>query len=225
MPCSPLYALPTGSVGSRRPIPHDTGAVPEPIPHEAKVPPRHELREQDQRMPRPTVPRPLVNGLPIRRVGTFQQRGPAWWFVSCHGGAGSSTLAAAAGGGGVDAGRQWPVPEPPGIARVVLVARTHASGLRAAQAGARQWAAGAVPRVQLLGLVAVADAPGRLPRPLRELLELIEGGFPRVWRLPWVEALRLGDPPAQAGLPTSFARLTTDLHEMTRSGGVQWSVH
>jgi hypothetical protein len=76
---------------------------------------------------------------------------------------------------------------------VVLVARTHASGLRAAQAAARQWASGALPTVRLLGLIAVADAPGKRPRALRELLELISGGVPQTWELPWVEALRLGD--------------------------------
>lgn len=224
MPSSSIAAPSARSVWNRRPIPRDKGAVPQQIPHEAKVVPGRELREQDQRLPRPATARPPVYGLPIRRIGALRQRGPAWWFVSCHGGAGASTLVAAVGAGR-DAGRQWPVPEPPGIARVVLVARTHARGLRAAQASARQWATGAVPGVQLLGLVAVADAPGRLPRPLRELLELIEGGLPRVWRLPWVEALRLGDPPAEAGLPISFARLAADLHEMTHSGGAPWSIH
>jgi hypothetical protein len=97
---------------------------------------------------------------------------------------------------------------------VLLVARTHASGLCAAQAAARQWAAGALPNVRLLGLVAIADAPGKLPKPLKDLLRLISGGVPRLWELPWSEALRLGDPPGQARLPSAYARLAQDLDKV-----------
>jgi hypothetical protein len=143
----------------------------------------------------------------------FSGPGPAVWFSSCHGGAGASTLAALFPGGNC-AGRYWPVPEPPGEARALLVARTHASGLIAAQAAARQWAAGVLPGVRLLGLVAVADAPGKLPKPLKDLLRLISGGVPQVWELPWVEALRLGTPPDQVRLPSPYARLTQDLNRI-----------
>jgi hypothetical protein len=97
---------------------------------------------------------------------------------------------------------------------VLLVARTHAFGLCAAQAAARQWAAGVLPGVRLLGLVAVADAPGKLPKPLKDLLRLISGGVPQVWELPWVEALRLGTPPEQVRLPSPYARLTQDLNRI-----------
>lgn len=121
--------------------------------------------------------------------------------------------------GGADAGRYWPVPEPPGRTRVVLIARTHASGLRAAQAAARQWASGALGGgVHLLGLVVVADAPGRLPRPLRDLLGLVSGGLPHVWEMPWVEAWRLGDPPVPSQLPTAYARLAADLQHILTGG-------
>ncbi|MCP9951738.1 DUF6668 family protein [Actinomadura madurae] len=143
-------------------------------------------------------------------LARFNGPGPAVWFTSCHGGTGASTLATLYPGG-TCAGRYWPVPEPPGQARVVLVARTHASGLIAAQAAARQWAAGVLPGVRLLGVVAVADAPGKRPKPLKELLRLISGGVPQVWELPWVEALRLGDPSTQVRLPSPYARLTQDL--------------
>ena len=139
--------------------------------------------------------------------------GPALWISSCHGGSGASTMAALLPFCR-SAGRYWPAPEPPGQARVVLVARTHAAGLGAAQAAAGQWAAGGLPNVRLLGLVAVADAPGKLPKPLKDLLRLISGGVPRVWELPWVEALRLGDPPDQIRLPAAFARLAQDLNRI-----------
>jgi hypothetical protein len=139
--------------------------------------------------------------------------GPALWISSCHGGAGASTVAALIPLGR-SAGRYWPLPEPPGRAQVLLVARTHAAGLRAAQAAAGQWAAGVLPNVRLLGLVAVADAPGKLPKPLKDLLRLISGGVPRVWELPWVEALRLGAPPDQVRLPSAYARLAQDLNRV-----------
>lgn len=139
--------------------------------------------------------------------------GPAVWFSSCHGGAGASTLAALVPQGR-SAGRYWPTPKPPGQARVLLVARTHASGLLAAQAAARQWAAGGLPGVRLLGLVAIADAPGKLPKPLRDLLRLISGGVPQVWELPWVEAIRLGDPPDQVRLPSAYTRFAQDINRI-----------
>lgn len=157
---------------------------------------------------------PRSGRLPIRPIPFLEwASGPrnACWFVGCHGGAGVTTLATATGQGGVNAGRYWPVPEAPGTAMVVLVARTHATGLRAAQLAARQWASGALDGdVRLLGLAAVADAPGRLPKPLRDLLHLVSGAFPQVWTLPWAESLRLGAPPDLGSLPAAYAAMAAD---------------
>jgi hypothetical protein len=72
--------------------------------------------------------------------------------------------------------------------------------------------------VQLLGLVAVADAPGRLPRPLRDLLRLVSGGVPRMWEMPWVESWRLGDPPTPSTLPPAYAQLAADLRHIVTGG-------
>ncbi|GAA2399698.1 hypothetical protein GCM10010191_03510 [Actinomadura vinacea] len=143
-------------------------------------------------------------------LAAYSGPGPALWFSSCHGGAGASTLTTLIPYG-KSAGRYWPTPDPPGQARVLLVARSHASGLIAAQSAARQWAAGVLPTVRLLGLVVIADAPGKLPKPLKDLLRLISGGVPQIWELPWVEALRLGDPPDQTKLPSAYQRLAQDL--------------
>lgn len=134
---------------------------------------------------------------------------PPWWWVGCHGGAGISTLAGLVPGGR-ESGKAWPVPADGNTSRVVLVARTNARGLATAQAAARQWAAGRVPGVTLLGLVAVADAPGRLPRQLSELLRLVAGGVPKVWFVPWIDALRF-DHPVPAKLPKGLATLETEL--------------
>ncbi|MBB6398179.1 hypothetical protein BKA00_005093 [Actinomadura coerulea] len=94
---------------------------------------------------------------------------------------------------------------------MLLVARSHAAGLCAAQAAVAQWAAGVLPGVQLIGLAVVADAPGKRPKPLADLMRLIAGGVPRLWDLPWVEAFRLGDPPDKVRLPPAYARLVRDV--------------
>ena len=161
-------------------------------------------------------PSPRQGGLPIHDFGPLLRRGgPPWWFLGAHGGAGTSTLHAAVPGG-ADAGHWWPVCDPPTPVRVVLVTRSHAHGLRAAQVAAWQWTQSPKLRsVHLLGLAVIADAPGRRPKPLRDLLSLISGGVPKVWDLPWVEAVRLGDPPEQIPLPPPYAALAADLHSMT----------
>lgn len=76
---------------------------------------------------------------------------------------------------------------------------------------AAQWASGAVP-VDLLGLAVVADAPGRLPGPLRDLVRLVGGGVPHLWRVPWSEDWRLGTvTPATTGtLVRTLSALITD---------------
>lgn len=134
---------------------------------------------------------------------------PVWW-VGAHGGAGETTLAQLVDGSRT-AGRSWPISsDDQRRAHVVLVARTHAAGLCAAQRATSEWAAGGLP-VDLLGLVLIADAPRRLPRPLRELAELVAGGAPRVWQLPWVEAWRQGEPVDHDLAPKAFANFLIDL--------------
>lgn len=154
------------------------------------------------------------DGLPLTPLppGFLNQAAPRWIFVGCHGGAGVTTVSRIANG--FDGGRYWPVPSA-GLVNVVLVARTHADGLGRAQLAARQWADGRVPRsVRLLGLVAVSDAPGKLPKPLRHLLELISGGVPQLWHLPWIEELRLGEPIEGIRLPAPYVNLTADLNRI-----------
>ncbi|WP_406290230.1 DUF6668 family protein [Embleya sp. NBC_00896] len=163
-----------------------------------------------------TVTAPSDGGLPIRYLPP--EASAPWWWVGCHGGAGVTTLRSALRSGS-DAERHWPVPADGSRASVVLVTRTHVSGLRVAQSAARQWAAGAAP-VHLLGLVIVADAPGKLPRPLQDLVKLVTGGYPKAWAVPWVEDWRLGESLLPAQLPKPVARLAADLFAATsRSPG------
>lgn len=166
----------------------------------------------------PTTPHRHVPAPPAahRLPSTYRPETASVWFLGAHGGAGETTLT-----GLLDDSRaadhEWPACPTP--ARVVLVARTTATGLLAARGALSQWAAGAVDAigpVDLLGLALLADAPGRLPRPLTELAELVAGGAPRAWLLPWVEAWRLGAPPAEAHLPPAVRRFTHDVTTLAR---------
>lgn len=135
----------------------------------------------------------------------------AVWLVGAHGGAGTSTLERAVLEAR-DAERAWPFyagATPP--ARVLLVARTSAYGLSSARTAAQEWAASTTPNVDLFGLVLVPDAPGRLPRPLRELAQLVGGGVPRVWLLPWHEPWRLGQPVTPESAPPAYKKLAGDV--------------
>jgi hypothetical protein len=140
-----------------------------------------------------------------------------WWWLGVHGGAGVSTLSAFLAGG-ADAYRRWPDPAHGGPRAVVLVCRTHRAGLDRARDAARQWASSDVPAGLLLGgAVAVADAPGRLPRPQSEVLHLLAGIVPRLWTVPWIEDLRAADP-GELAVPPSLVRVGADLATL-RSGG------
>ena len=117
-------------------------------------------------------------------ITTFTPAEDRWvWFVGCHGGAGETTLADLLPASG-DAHHRWPIGQP-----VVLVARTHAAGLLAAQK-VLTWAAG---DPHLLGIVLSADVPGKLPRDLTRLAFWVLGAAPRSWYLPWIPAWRTGD--------------------------------
>ena len=138
------------------------------------------------------------------------------WWLGAHGGAGESTLEELFSGSRA-ADHSWPLTAAnQAPARVVLTARTHARGLSAAQSAIREWA-GADVQVLLLGLVLIADAPGRLPRGLRQLADLIAGGVPAVWWLPWIEAWRVGEPPAPHNAPKVVRQLLEDLQAMTEA--------
>ena len=150
-----------------------------------------------------------------RRLLDDDERGAVWW-LGAHGGAGESTLEELFSGSRA-ADHSWPLTAANvAPARVVLVARTHAHGLRAAQSAIREWASGDAP-VLLLGLVLIADAPGRLPHGLRQLADLIAGGVPAVWSLPWIEAWRVGEPPAPHNAPKVVRRLLEDLRAMSEA--------
>ena len=173
-------------------------------PAQAAAPVRESWRPTT---PQSGVPAPdSVDRLPQRTV----DRTTAVWWLGVHGGAGETTLSRLFAGS-QPAGHSWPIPPDSSTSQVVLVARTNASGLAAAQRAATEWASGTVPHIAVLGLVFVADAPGKLPKPLRDLRQVVSGGVPAVWHFPWVEAWRLGELVSAGSSPSEVQKLVAEI--------------
>ncbi|WP_139006281.1 DUF6668 family protein [Arthrobacter crystallopoietes] len=131
------------------------------------------------------------------------------WITGAHGGAGESIIAGLLNGARTT-GHCWPVLQDGSNPRVLLVCRADMRGLTAARSALTQWASGAAPKVDLLGLAVLADAPGKTPKALRDFSAIVGGGAPRLWTLPWVEAWRHTDTPTP---PTTrdYQRFITDI--------------
>lgn len=155
--------------------------VHRPLVPGVSAPPSH---RQARVWPHPVPPGPGM-GAPM----------PLWWWLGAHGGAGVTTLTAMIAPS-ADSRRMWPSGLPEQSGAVVLVCRTHAEGLERARDLISQFTARMVPpSLRLLGLATVADAPGRLPKDLRRLRDLVSSGAQRAWHLPWVEEWRAARTP------------------------------
>jgi hypothetical protein len=106
----------------------------------------------------------------------------------------------------------------------VLVARSSATGLRAAQLAARDWASGARP-VQLLGLVVIADAPGRRPPVLADYEQVIAGAVPALWQIEWHEPWRLGEPVTPESAPHAMRAVLDAILQATAPGATVKASH
>ena len=160
--------------------------------------------------PQDGVPVPdQADRLPQRKT----PHGATLWWLGVTGGAGESTLASLARGTRA-ADHAWPIADNPGsTCRVVLVARTNYAGLAAAQRAAIEWASGVLgDAVRVDGLVLIPDMPGRMPKELRHLAQVVSGGVPHTWSLPWVDAWRFGPLDPAAELPREFHAFLADLH-------------
>lgn len=161
---------------------------------------------------------PHWSGPPRPHLGDFGEVVGAarHWWLGVHGGAGVSTLAQLVPGG-ADAFRWWPAPGTHGgPGGVVLVCRTHARGLEAARMALLQWDSGKVPTgLSLLGLVAVADAPGRLPQAQSEALRMLNGAVDRMWTVPWIEELRQVADLRDFPLPPGLVKLASALDALS----------
>lgn len=119
-------------------------------------------------------------------------------WLGTHGGAGESTLEKMVPGT-VASNHSWPTkPILPGdqplAIPVILVARSHITGLTTAQHALEEWASGAVGSIRLLGLVVIADTPVKPPKPLRALQKLVAGGAPDFWEIPYMQSFRTAEP-------------------------------
>lgn len=167
-------------------------------------------------IPRPTTPQPGVprpdSSHRLPRRDTTQQA-EIWW-LGVHGGAGESALCHLLPGSR-SADHAWPIVHDGSKANVVLVARSNAHGLMAAQQAATDWASSSLPTINLLGLVIVADAPGKLPKLLRDLAQVVSGGVPTVWHLPWVESWRLGELVSPETSPQNVRAIISAIGDLT----------
>jgi hypothetical protein len=148
--------------------------------------------------------------LPVRQTSATAGRRPAWLFVAAHGGSGATLLARLSAQGvpncardgealstgpplyGMAVGRAWPNPqlEPTGL--VVVVCQTTMRGLGWARDVAAQYLSGTAPAyVHVLGVVTIADQPGRLPQPIAAARGLLAGAYPHTWHVPYVPEYRL----------------------------------
>jgi len=197
----PLSSL-VGRVAASRGMLTDPGPVTAPTRHLTVAAPRVAAPPPVPQPPAPSAPFPTPRR---ERVGCG--------LLAAHGGAGVSSLlrAGLAATGVVDVERTWPE-----RGAVMLAARTSVSGLEAARDLARRHAAGEVGLdVTLLGLVLIADAPGRLPPQLHELADLVAGGFLHVWQVPWLTEWRLAATTEPLPAHPETTRLITDLRALT----------
>jgi hypothetical protein len=182
-------------------------ATAAPVPSTSASPTRAAVRRVDA--PALSLPSAgLVSAPPpgrCRDTATLPVDGVA--LLGAHGGAGvTSLLRAGLHQVAVDAGRCWPPAGP-----VLLVARTSTSGLEWARDLARQHASGLAGDVELLGLVLVPDAPGRLPARTAGLRDLVSGAFARTWQLPWLEEWRLAATTEPLPVHPDVQRLAAEL--------------
>lgn len=146
-------------------------------------------------------------------AGVFDDGLPQWHeslsedgigWIGAHGGAGVTTLTRLLGG--TDIGCRWPDARLGEPARVMLVGRTNLDGLRAVSRALYAMREGRHPAgMRLLGVVLVADAPGRLPAQLTSHIRLLRSVAP-VHRVPWISSYRLGELPRRP--PRQLVRLS-----------------
>ena len=140
-------------------------------------------------------------------VTTAPPAGPGVRLLGAHGGSGARCLAAVLDGTRHAAGKQWPTPTA-GREQIVLVCRSSQRGLSAAQHHARHFRDGELrQRLDLLGVIVSADAPGRVPPPLRRLQKLLSGAVPILGEIPWQPAWRLGPAQPLAEAPAWLSKL------------------
>lgn len=99
------------------------------------------------------------------------------------------------------------------------MARTSARGLEATRHAVTDWASGAVD-FDLVGLVLMGDAPGKLPDTLRAQVRQLSGAAPATWVVKYLPSLRTAATPNQtapAGATRSLRSIEKILSEKEHS--------
>jgi hypothetical protein len=157
----------------------------------SSAPPPTRFAEPELR-PNPGISPPLVKDRLATRQVEDDELGVRLWWVAAHGGAGETTLGELVNGTRA-AGHAWPLGGAHGPRDVVLLGRTSYAGLTAVRRALAHWGSGQI-AVNLRALVLLADAPGKPPRPLRDLAGVLQQGAPGpACLIPWQPGWRLGD--------------------------------
>jgi hypothetical protein len=75
----------------------------------------------------------------------------------------------------------------------------------------------------VLGLVLIADAPGRLPRVLDDFADIVGGGVPRVWDIPWIEEWRRGEAPTPDNTPDEVFEVLESIYALRASNPADYT--
>lgn len=136
----------------------------------------------------PKVAADAADFLPIAtyRQFTAESTQPIAWALAAHGGAGASTLSRVLAPV-ADAEGSWPSQDE--FPYVAIVCRSTRMGLEAAHSAVLQAQAGRTGGCTLLGVVVVADAPGRVPKSLAQRVSVIEE-LTEVWHVGYETSIR-----------------------------------
>lgn len=122
-----------------------------------------------------------------------------------HGGAGTTTVARLLNA--IDLDRDWPGPRDPRY--LFLIARTDARGLTAASQALAGYRTTQHPEgPYLAGFILVADAPGRLPKPLKRRIHILASAA-SVYRLVWIPEWRLSEIPHNEAISIRLRQFAT----------------
>ncbi|MCQ9334512.1 hypothetical protein NQ042_10590 [Corynebacterium phoceense] len=129
----------------------------------------------------------LGNPLAEERLAQVGERDPLIWLIAAHGGAGATFLARSLAPFG-DAGQFWPVKDK--YPWCVVVARTTRTGLEAAHDLVLQEQSNKSGGCRVLGIILVADAPGKTPKSIEQRISVLEKTVPTIWRVGYFEDWR-----------------------------------
>ncbi|MGB6244610.1 DUF6668 family protein [Gordonia sp. (in: high G+C Gram-positive bacteria)] len=130
----------------------------------------------------------VIDAVRSTPLPTLREFPPLFALVGAHGGSGATTLAAM-WAPAADSERQWPA-SPASTQHVIVVAREHMAGIRAAAQMLRDAEAGRIPAgIEIHGLLTVAAKPGKGSRPVLRYARTIAELAPNHWRIGWVEEL------------------------------------